>query len=81
MTNARPTHNQTLPRDGFSRFRDIQPFICMSRSKWLLLVAAQKAPQPIHLGPRTVVYANSELHRFFADPANYSVNNLTSTHE
>jgi prophage regulatory protein len=61
----------TLPRDGVSRFNQIEPFLPCSRETWRKLVKAKKAPQPVRLGKRCTVYPNREMHAWFADPQNY----------
>jgi prophage regulatory protein len=61
----------TLPKDGVSRFNQIEPFLPFSKETWRKLVNAKKAPQPTKLGSRCTVYQNAEVHRWFADPANY----------
>lgn len=63
---------KTLPADGMSRWKQIAPFAPFSREKFRQLVLLGKAPQPIKLSERCTAYQNSELHRFFADPLNYS---------
>ena len=64
---------KTLPADGMSRWSQIKPFSPVGREKFRQLVKAGKAPAAIHLSPRCTCYNNRELHRFFADPLNYSV--------
>ena len=61
----------TLPTIGMSRFKQIQPFLRISRELFRQLVRDQKAPQPTYLGSRCAMYQNSELHKFLADPLNY----------
>lgn len=61
-----------LPQDGVSRFNQIEPFLPCSRETWRKLVIAKRAPQPIKIGNRCTVYKNSDVHRWLADPANYT---------
>ena len=61
----------SLPLDGLSRWRQIEPFSPVSREKFRQLVNEGRAPSPIRLGERTTCYQNRELHKFFADPINY----------
>lgn len=70
--HAFATPNKTLPTHGMSRWSQIAPFSPFSREKFRQLVIAGKAPQPVKFSQRCTAYHNSELHRFFADPLNYS---------
>lgn len=63
----------TLPTVGMSRFKQIQPFLPISREKFRQLVRQGKAPQPIYLSSRCCMYANASIHEFLADPVNYTV--------
>lgn len=63
----------TLPADGMSRWNQIEPFSPFSKEKFRQLVNAGKAPPAVRLSERCTCYSNRELHRFFADPLNYSV--------
>lgn len=65
--------SKTLPADGMSRWQQISPFSPFSREKFRQLVRAGKAPQPVKFSERCTAYSNRELHKFFADPLNYSV--------
>jgi prophage regulatory protein len=64
---------KALPVDGMSRWLQIEPFSPFSREKFRQLVNSGKAPQPIKFSERCTCYSNRELHKFFADPLNYSV--------
>jgi prophage regulatory protein len=64
--------NKTLPADGMSRWKQFAPFSPFSREKFRQLVNAGKAPQPVKFSKRCTAYSNRELHKFFADPLNYS---------
>lgn len=66
------TPSKKLPADGMSRWHQIEPFSPFSREKFRQLVRAGKAPQPVRFSQRCTAYHNHELHRFFADPLNYS---------
>ena len=68
---AESTTTPTLPAVGMSGFKQIQPFINLSRESWRKLVRAHRAPAPIVLSPTCVRYRNEELHKFLADPLNY----------
>ena len=70
MENA-VSKNKTLPADGMSRWKQIEPFSPFSREKFRQLVIAGKAPQPVKFSERCTAYPNRELHKFFADPLNY----------
>jgi prophage regulatory protein len=63
----------TLPATGKSRFANFKPYCPISREKFRQLARDGKAPQPERMGIRCTYYDNGELHRFLADPANYSV--------
>lgn len=73
MANQTAELSKTLPVDGMSRWNQIAPFSPFSREKFRQLVNAGKAPPPVRLSERCTCYSNRELHRFFADPVNYSV--------
>jgi prophage regulatory protein len=60
-----------LPKDGVSRFNQIEPFLPFSKETWRKLVQAKKAPQPIRIGNRCTVYPNAQVHIWLSDPANY----------
>lgn len=64
---------QSLPLDGMSRWNQIAQFSPVCREKYRQLMKAGKAPQAIKFSLRCTAYSNRELHRFFADPLNYSV--------
>jgi prophage regulatory protein len=64
--------SKTLPVDGMSRWSQIIPFSPVSREKFRQMVIAGKAPPAIRLSERCTCYSNRELHKFFADPLNYT---------
>lgn len=63
----------TLPHIGYSRLKQILPFLPISREKFRQLVRQGKAPQPIYLSSRCCMYTNASIHEFLADPINYRV--------
>lgn len=81
VKHAAPTEpaSKTLPADGMSRWNQIAPFSPFSREKFRQLVIAGKAPQPVKFSERCTAYQNRELHKFFADPLNYSAPQLIAT--
>ena len=60
-----------LPTDGMSRYRALSSYIPVSREKWRTLVREGKAPQPITLSSRCVMYRNADIHEWLKDPLNY----------
>lgn len=70
-SKAQPTPPKELPTDGMSRYRALSSYIPVSREKWRTLVREGKAPQPIRLSARCVMYRNSEIKKFLDDPLNY----------
>ncbi|AVA36301.1 helix-turn-helix transcriptional regulator [Cupriavidus metallidurans] len=60
-----------LPRDGYSRFRQLQPFLPVSRETWRKLSRDGRAPAPVRLGTRCTVWKNSDVHQWLSDPLNY----------
>jgi len=62
-----------LPLTGKSRFSAFKQYSPVSRETFRKLSLAGKAPQPEHLGIRCTYYDNGELHKWLADPANYSL--------
>jgi len=62
-----------LPKDGVSRFGQIEAFLPFSRETWRKLVRDGRAPQPIRMGERCTVWRNADVHAWLADPANYRV--------
>lgn len=61
-----------LPAIGFSRWPQIAPFVPMGRETWRKLVRAGKAPQPTYFSKTCAAYRNEDIHKFLADPLNYS---------
>jgi prophage regulatory protein len=60
-----------LPRDGFSRWINLEPLVGMSRETIRKRELNGQFPRRIYLTKRCAVWKNQELHRFFADPLNY----------
>lgn len=61
----------TLPPAGYSRFNQIKLFFPVTREKWRTMVRQKRAPQPVVLSSKHVIYKNSEVIKFLADPVNY----------
>ena len=72
-SKAQPIPPKELPTDGMSRYRALSSYIPVSREKWRTLVREGKAPQPIRLSERCVMYRNSDVHEWLKDPLNYRV--------
>ena len=70
-SKAQPIPPKELPTDGMSRYRALSSYIPVSREKWRTLVREGKAPQPIRLSERCVMYRNSDVHEWLKDPVNY----------
>lgn len=62
-----------LPLTGKSRFSAFKQYSPVSRETFRKLSLAGKAPKPERLGIRCTFYSNAELHRWLADPINYSI--------
>lgn len=72
-----------LPRTGFLRLRQIigdqkteppiPPIIPISKAQWFLNVKTYPEiwPQPIRLGPSTVVYRVEDIHRLINHPPDF----------
>jgi predicted DNA-binding transcriptional regulator AlpA len=63
--------HDTLPRDGHSRWKQLAPFLGVSRETWRKLCLAGRAPRPIALSARCTVWKNAQVHQWLADPTNY----------
>ena len=68
----------TLPVDGMSRWAQIAPFASMGRQRFRELSSQCRAPQPMRIGARCIMYSNRELHRWFADPVNYRAQKVSA---
>ncbi|NWK42872.1 AlpA family phage regulatory protein [Ralstonia pickettii] len=64
-------HGDTLPLVGHSRWRQLAPFVGVSRETWRLLYKAGRAPKPVKLSPRCTVWRNEEIHAYLTDPIAY----------
>lgn len=64
-------HIDTLPLVGHSRWKQIEPFVGVSRETWRQRCLAGRAPQPIVLTSRCTVWKNSEVHEYLRDPLRY----------
>lgn len=63
---------QSLPLDGFSRWRDLRQFIPLSHEAVRQRELVGRFPKRVQLGSaRSVGWANREIHRWLADPQNY----------
>ncbi len=73
VTPDRSEVAEPLPSGGLSRFRQIQPYLPVSRETWRLLVNARRAPQPLRLGERCTVWRNDDVKAWLADPVAFAV--------
>ncbi|RQZ14039.1 AlpA family phage regulatory protein [Burkholderia sp. Bp9031] len=65
---------KVLPRDGFSRWNDLRPFVPLSRETVRKRELEGRFPRRVHLGSqRSVAWPNREIFRWIQDPANYRV--------
>jgi prophage regulatory protein len=62
----------SLPRVGLGRWRDIAPFVGVSRDTWRNLIKEGKAPAGRRLSERCTLYDFSAVHTWIADPANFN---------
>ncbi|RQQ13279.1 AlpA family phage regulatory protein [Burkholderia stagnalis] len=63
---------QSLPFDGFTRWNDLKRFVPLSHESVRKRELAGRFPRRVQLGSaRCVAWKNSEVHRWFADPAGY----------
>jgi len=68
------SESQSLPLDGFSRWRDLRKFIPLSHEAVRQRELKGRFPKRVQLGSaRCVAWPNRELHRWFADPLGYRV--------
>lgn len=72
---ARPdaqSEPQSLPLDGYSRWRDLRKFIPLSHEAVRQRELKGRFPKRVQLGSaRCVAWPNREVHRWFADPLGY----------
>jgi len=63
---------QSIPLDGYTRWRDLRRFIPLSHESVRQRELAGRFPKRVQLGSaRSVGWKNNELHLWFADPAGY----------
>ncbi len=62
---------QTLPIDGYTRWRSLKAYLPFCRETLRKLEREGRFPQRIHLSLRCAAWPNRELHRYFADPIHY----------
>lgn len=67
---------ETLPLDGFSRWRQIARFVPYSRETARLRELEGRFPRRIRLTQRCSAWSNRELHRFMADPIHYRADDV-----
>jgi predicted DNA-binding transcriptional regulator AlpA len=67
-------HNDNLPLIGHSRWKQIEPFVGVSRETWRQRCLAGRAPHSIQLSPRCTVWKNCDIHAYLNDPLNYGSN-------
>lgn len=61
-----------LPTIGKLRWHQLSPFVPVSREKWRTLSRDGKAPPSIRFGVRCTMWDAGEVHRWLADPLNYT---------
>ncbi len=64
-------HVDTLPVVGHSRWKQIAPFVSVSRETRRKLCLSGRAPQPIQLSLQCTVWENTDIHRYLSDPLRY----------
>ncbi|PNL00119.1 AlpA family phage regulatory protein [Burkholderia glumae] len=60
-----------FPTTGYSRWRDLAPFVRFSREWVRLQEAAGRFPRGTRASAKLVVWPNAEIKRWLADPLNY----------
>lgn len=60
-----------IPPAGLSRWAQLKHLIPVSRETWRQLVITGRAPAPVRLSARCSLYANAQIYKWLADPANY----------
>ncbi len=74
VTKIRAPHSDvtaSLPKAGVGRWRDIAPFVGVSRDTWRNLIKDGKAPAGRRLSERCTLYDFSAVHAWIQDPVNY----------
>jgi predicted DNA-binding transcriptional regulator AlpA len=77
-----PPPDESLPADGYSRWRDLKKFIAFCRETARQRELEGRFPKRVHITPRCAAWPNRELHRWAVDPVNYRAEDyamLTST--
>lgn len=64
-------HPLSLKEEALYAWKDIAPFVSVSRETWRLRTLAGTAPQPIHLGKRSTRYRGSDVLAWLASPTTY----------
>ncbi len=65
--SSHPNHQaepMTLPLDGFSRAKQLLPFLPIGESTLWAWVKQSKFPQPIKLSPTVTAWANKDVHEW-----------------
>ncbi|WP_256976193.1 AlpA family transcriptional regulator [Burkholderia sp. AU28863] len=60
-----------FPTTGYSRWRDLAPFVRFSREWVRLQEAAGRFPRGVRASATLVVWPNAEIKRWLTDPLNY----------
>lgn len=61
----------SLPKAGLGRWRDIAPFVGVSRDTWRILIKEGKAPAGRRLSERCTLYDFAAVHAWIHDSVNY----------
>lgn len=69
-------HGGALPLVGHSRWKQIEPFVGVSRETCRKLCLAGRAPRPIQLSQRCTVWRNDQVQAYLADPLGYRANEV-----
>ena len=64
-------HDSRLPEHGKARWRQIKPFIPVSREKFRQLELQGKAPRRERMGVRCTYFDLMEVNKWLRDPLNY----------
>lgn len=64
-----------FPETGYSRWRDLVPFVRFSREWVRQNEAAGRFPRGVRVSPNLVVWKNSEIKLWLADPMGYRAEN------
>ncbi|WP_429437159.1 helix-turn-helix transcriptional regulator [Paraburkholderia youngii] len=69
--SAHRSRFESLPHNGYSRWKDLEPFVPFSRETLRKRELEGRFPRRVHISLRCCAWPNSELHRWFADPVGY----------